>query len=84
VTGGCLLVVLAGVCHSLSPDANFSSEAFSVPLIAVLRCAANGAGRRGETVSLTLKYWQRILRMDNQELVKKYCDWQKDNIKSDS
>jgi hypothetical protein len=35
-------------------------------------------------MSLTLKYWQRILRVDNQELVKKCYDWQKDNIKSDS
>jgi hypothetical protein len=34
-------------------------------------------------VSLTLKYWQIILHMDNQELVKKCYDWQKDNIKSD-
>jgi hypothetical protein len=24
--------------------------------------------RRGKTMSLTLKYWQRILHMDNQEL----------------
>jgi hypothetical protein len=60
--------------------------------LGVPRCAANGAAeiepgrdsRRGETMSLTLKYWQRILRVDNQELVKKCSDWQKDNIKSDS
>jgi hypothetical protein len=56
------------------------------------RCAENGAAeielgrdsKRGKTMSLTLKYWQRILCMDNQELVKKCYDWQKDNIKSDS
>jgi hypothetical protein len=60
--------------------------------LGVLRCAANGAAeielgrdsRRGKTMSLTLKYWQRILHMANQELVKKCYDWQKDNIKSDS
>jgi hypothetical protein len=65
----------------------FCKKIFGVP-----RCAANGAeeielggdSRRGETMRLTLKYWQIILRMDNQELVKKCYDWQKDNIKSDS
>jgi hypothetical protein len=60
--------------------------------LGVPRCAANGAAeielgrdsRRGKTMRLTLKSWQRILCMDNQELVKKCYDWQKDNIKSDS
>jgi hypothetical protein len=65
---------------------------FCKKILGVPRCAANGAAeielgrdnRRGKTMSLTLKYWQRILRMDNQELVKKSRDWQIDNIKSDS
>jgi hypothetical protein len=65
---------------------------FCKKILGVPRCAANGAAeielgrdnRRGKTMSLTLKYWQRILRMDNQELVKKCYDWQKDNKKSDS
>jgi hypothetical protein len=65
---------------------------FCEKILGVPRCAANGAAeielgrdsRRGKTMSLTLKYWQRILRMNNQELLKKCYDWQKDNIKSDS
>jgi hypothetical protein len=65
---------------------------FCKKILGVPRCAANGAAeielgrdrRRGKIISLTLKYWQRILRMDNQELVKKCYDWQKDNTKSDS
>jgi hypothetical protein len=65
---------------------------FCKKILGVLRCAANGAAeiekgkdsRKGRTMSLTLKYWQRILRMDNQELVKKCNDRQKDNTKSDS
>jgi hypothetical protein len=64
---------------------------FCKKILGVPRCAANGAAeielgrdRRGKTMSLTLKYWQRILCVDNQELVKKCNDWQKDNIKSDS
>jgi hypothetical protein len=65
----------------------FCKKIFGVP-----RCATNGAAeielgrdsRRGKTMSLTLKYWKRILCMDNQDLVKKCYDWQKDNIKSDS
>jgi hypothetical protein len=65
---------------------------FCKKVLGVPRCAANEAAeielvrdsRTGKTMRLTLKYWQRILRMDNQESVKKCYDWQKDNIKSDS
>jgi hypothetical protein len=65
---------------------------FCKKILGVPQCAANGAAeielgrdsKRGKTMSLTLKYCQRILRMANQELVKKCYDWQKDNIKSDS
>jgi hypothetical protein len=65
---------------------------FCKKILGLPRCAANGAAeielgrdsRRGKTMRLTLKYWQRILRMANQELVKKWYDWQKDNIKSNS
>jgi hypothetical protein len=64
---------------------------FCKKILWVPRCAGNGAAeiklgrdsRRGKTMSLTLKFWQRILCMDNQELIKKCCVWQKDNIKSD-
>jgi hypothetical protein len=50
---------------------------FCNKILGVPRRAANGAAeielgrdsRRGKTMSLTLKYWQRILCMDNQELV---------------
>jgi hypothetical protein len=65
---------------------------FCKKILGVPRCVANGAAeielgrdsRRGKIMSLTLKYWHRILCMDNQEFVKKCYDWQKDNIKSDS
>jgi phosphorylcholine metabolism protein LicD len=58
---------------------------FCKKILGAPRCTANGAAaielgrdsRRGKTMSLTLKYWQRILRMANQELVKKCYDWQK-------
>jgi hypothetical protein len=46
---------------------------FYKKILGVPRCAANGAAeielgrdsRRGKTISVILKYWQRILCMDN-------------------
>jgi hypothetical protein len=47
--------------------------------LGIPRCAANGKpeielfrnGKRGNIMSLPLKYWQRILRKDYREVVKK-------------
>jgi hypothetical protein len=37
--------------------------------------------RRGKVMSTMVKYWQRILQVDKEELVKECYDWQ---IKNDS
>jgi hypothetical protein len=65
---------------------------FCKKVLGIPRCAANGAAEiklsreswRGKSMSLTLKYSQRILRMDCHEVVKKCYVWQRDTIKFES
>jgi hypothetical protein len=65
---------------------------FCKKVLGIPRCAANGAAeielsresRREKIMSLTLKYWHGILRMDCHEVVKNCYVWQRDNIKFES
>jgi hypothetical protein len=55
------------------------------------RFAANGVAelelvidcRRGKVMSILVKYWQRILQMDKDDLVRMCYDWQINNAQYD-
>jgi hypothetical protein len=60
-------------------------------ILAIPRFAANGAAelelgrdsRRGKVMCTLVKYWQRILQMDKDDLVRVCYDWQINNAQYD-
>jgi hypothetical protein len=56
------------------------------------RCAVNGMAemelgrdsKRGKVMWLAVKYWQRMMHMDIQDLVRQCYEWQKGNMRFES
>jgi hypothetical protein len=62
-------------------------EVLGIPKFAANGVAELGLGRdsrRGKVMSTLVKYWQRILQMDKDDLVRVRYDWQINNAQYDS